>query len=93
MFCWKVHLFFFTWPGVLVLKVDILFGRHAKSCGKVFRFRKDKGWNTVEFVETIVFNSMNEHDDCGNTIDVSETFKFSLISCNFFLNVANSSIF
>ena len=31
------------------------------GCGNIFRFRKDKGWNTVEFVETISLNSMNDH--------------------------------
>ena len=40
--------------------------RHAKShnhmtigSGNILRLWKDKGWNTVEFVETISFDSMN----------------------------------
>ena len=46
---------------------------------KYFQIAKGKRWNTVEFVETISLNSMNDHfllDDCGNTsIDVSERSK------------------
>ena len=41
--------------------------RHAKSRGhaaigrgNIFRLRKEKGWNTVEFVETIRSNFMND---------------------------------
>ena len=43
-------------------------GRHAKShnhgiidCGNIFRLRKDRGWNTVKFVENIIFNSINDN--------------------------------
>ena len=55
--------------------------RHAKSRnhaaigrGNIFRLRKDKGWNTVEYVETIRLNPMNDlfiymwTVDCGNTL-------------------------
>ena len=50
--------------------------RHAKSrdhatIGRrnIFSLRKDKGWNAVEYVETISFNSMNDHIFySGNTL-------------------------
>ena len=41
---------------------------HAKSCDQaaigrrnICRLRKDIDWSTVEFVETISFNPMNDH--------------------------------
>ena len=45
----------------------------------IFRMRKDKDWNTFEFMETISLNSINYHllhEDCGNTlINVAERSK------------------
>ena len=57
--------------------------RNAKSLehatigrGNIFRLRKEKAGNTVEFLETISLNSVNYHffyDECYNTsLDVSE---------------------
>ena len=53
---------------------------HAKSrdqetigYGNILRLGKDKGWNTVELVETNSPNSMN--DDSRNTIDISKRTK------------------
>ena len=56
--------------------------RHAKSreheticLGNIFRMRKDKCWNTDEFVETISLNSFL-HEELGITsIDISEKSK------------------
>ena len=46
----------------------MLTSRHAESRdhaaigrGNVFKLRKGKGWNTIEFVETVSLNSMNDH--------------------------------
>ena len=51
-------------PGVSVADQT----RHAKSCnhatighGNILRMRKDKDWNTVEFVKTMSLNSMNDN--------------------------------
>ena len=42
-------------------------GKHAESCGNratghgnIFILQKEKGWNTIEFVETIKPNFMND---------------------------------
>ena len=35
------------------------FGSSAIGCGNIFRLRKDKGWITDEFVESISLNSIN----------------------------------
>ena len=65
-----------SWPKKGFTNLFILFNddplwpshRHAKrrdhttiGRGNIFRLRKDKGWNNVEFVETISLNSMNDH--------------------------------
>ena len=57
--------------------------RHAKSrdlatigCGNIFRLWKDKSFNTVEFLELISLNSINDHllhDASGSSLlNVSE---------------------
>ena len=49
---------------------------HAAIChGNIVRLLKDIDWSTVEFVETLSFNSMNYHFVCMMT---STDFSFSL---------------
>jgi hypothetical protein len=82
-----------SWPTGLACLCSWNTTRHAKSrhivtIGRVsiFWLRKDKVWNFVEFVETVSFDSINAHflhDECEKY----------WISCNFFNNVADYSVF